>query len=150
MEKENTKYNVTNTLLFNLEQTARMARISAVHYFEKTKEIEISYNDFSIIDTIFLNPELPQADIAKLLAKDTANLSRDLDKLEKKGYLKRSIDTKGNRIVKKAILTNAGLKLHEEITDIAKLQIKNLESVFTEEEKEQFRNYLIRLKNNLF
>ncbi len=149
MKKEKSSYNVTNTLLFNLEQTARIARISAVHYFEETEEIDISYNDFSILDAIYLNPEISQADLAKLLAKDTANLSRDLDKLEKKTYLERTVDTKGNRIVKKAILTQSGLELHEKITNIAKSQIENLESVFTEEEKEQFRNYLIRLKNNL-
>ena len=150
MEKEKSSYNVTNTLLFNLEQTARIARISAIHYFEETKEIDISYNDFSILDAIFLNPEISQADLAKLLAKDTANLSRDLDKLEKKNYLKRTVDTKANRIIKKTILTKIGLELHKKITNTAKSQIEKLESVFTEQEKEQFKSYLIRLKNNLY
>ena len=140
MKKEKSSYNVTNTLLFNLEQTARIARISAVHYFEETEEIDISYNDFSILDAIFLNPEITQADLAKLLAKDTANLSRDLDRLEKKNYIERTVDTKANRIVKKALLTKHGTELHEKITNTAKSQIEKLESVFTEKEKEQFRS----------
>lgn len=149
MKKEISSYNVTNTLLFNLEQTARIARISAIHYFEETKEIDISYNDFSILDAIFLNPEISQTELAKLLAKDTANLSRDLDRLEKKQYIERTVDTKANRIVKKTLLTECGIKLHEKITNITKSQIEKLESVFNEKEKEQFKNYLIRLKNNI-
>ena len=117
MKKEDLNYILTNTLLFNLEQTARIARISAVHFFEENPQIDISYNDFSIIDAIFINPEIHQRDLAKLLAKDTANLSRDLERLEKKGILKRIVDTKSNRIVKKAVLTEFGLNYHTKISN---------------------------------
>lgn len=149
MNKQENNYNLTNTMLFHLEQTARISRISAMHYFENNPEINISYNDFSIIDAIFLNPEIHQRDLAKLLAKDTANLSRDLERLEKQGFLIRIVDTKGKRVVKKLVLTNSGEYLRSSITKIAKSHVEKLESIFTEKEKEIFKEYLMRLKNNL-
>lgn len=121
-----------------------------MHYFDENPDIDITYSDFSIIDAIFLNPEIHQRDLAKLLAKDTANLSRDMEKLEKRGFLKRVVDTKANRIVKKAILTEQGKIFHSKITKIAKAHVEKLENVFSPEEKEKFKEYLERLKNNLY
>lgn len=149
MNSDDFSYNLTNTLLFHLEQTARVSRISAMHYFEENPNISISYNVFSIIDAIYLNPEIHQRDLAKLLLKDTANLSRDLEKLEKSGYVVRTVDLKANRIVKKILLTEKGLELHKSISCLAGAHVEHIESVFNLEEKEVFKEFLTRLKNNL-
>lgn len=149
MKNKDSYYKLTDTLLFYLEHAARLSRISAMHYFEENPDISISYNDFSIIDSIYLNPEIHQRDLSKLLGKDTANLSRDLDRLEKQGFIVRSVDTKGKRIVKKIVLSEQGHNLRNNIACIASSHVQQIESVFTNKEKLQFKEYIQRLEDSL-
>ena len=138
--------NLSNTLICNLEQVARICRLSACHFFEKNKNIDIKFNDFLIIETLHLNPKIHQRYLAKILSKDTANLSRDLEKLEKRGLIERFIEIKENRTVKSIVLSKEGEKLYQEVSKHALNHINKIEEVFSKEEKELFLNYIERLK----
>ena len=141
--------NLENSLILCLEHTAKIAKLSGIRFFEKEIKTDISYNDFVIIDTLHSHPHIHQRNLAKLLFKGTANLSRDLDKLEEKRLITRHIESKDNRIVKTLMLTTKGEQIYNEIGSIIEKRLAFIESIYTPEESELFRKFLIRLKDKL-
>lgn len=99
----------TDSIHYELEQTARLMRILTLQLFEKL-EISISPDEYFALDTVSINAWICQRDLAKLLLKDRANTGRILNSLEEKGFITRFIDTKNNRLVKKMGITEAGLR----------------------------------------
>ena len=65
---------LSNSLSCNVEQTARILRVSAFRFFEETENIPVSFNDFLIIETLFANPKIHQRDLAKLLFRGTIGI----------------------------------------------------------------------------
>lgn len=149
MTKKQSIDKLSDTLLCNLEQTARIARVQAFRFFEETKDIEVSFNEYIIIEALFLNPKIHQRDLAKFLYKGTANLSRDLEKLEAKKIIKRTIDTKDKRIVKTLELTSKGEKIYSQASEKALEHINQMECIFNEKEYIEFLGYIKRLRAKL-
>lgn len=77
----------TDTIQYELEQTAKLMRMLALQLFNNLK-IELSVDECVALDTLSCNPEICQRDLSKLILKDRANTSRILDSLEKKNLLK--------------------------------------------------------------
>lgn len=98
----------TDSIHYELEQTARLMRILTLQLFERLN-IEISPDEYSALDTVSINAGICQRDLAKLILKDRANTGRILNSLEEKGFITRFIDTKNNRLVKKMGITEKGL-----------------------------------------
>ena len=140
---------LADSLICNIEQTARVGRVSAFRYFEENENIKVSFNDFLVIEALYTNPKIHQRDLAKILYRGTANLSRDLEKLEKRGLIQRAIETKNNRVVKTLLLTKEGEAIYHEVSTQSLSHVKELESVFSPEEHEQFLSYITRLRNRL-
>lgn len=97
----------TETVYYELEQTAKFCKTLGVQIFEKFK-FEISPDEFCILDTLQMHPEICQRDLAKLILRDRANTGRLVNSLEEKGYIKRFVDLKNNRLVKKLTVTKSG------------------------------------------
>lgn len=149
MDRSVNTYNLSDTLIYNLECTARIARISAYRYFEECKEINITFNEAVIIDALYTNPKIHQRDLARILFKGTANLSRDLEKLETRGLIKRNIDTKGKRVVKTLMLTPEGEKVYHDVSIRVHNHIAEIENVFSPEEYQHFISLISKLKGRL-
>lgn len=98
----------TDSIHYELEQTARLMRILTLQLFENLK-IELSIDEYAALDTVSINAGICQRDLAKLILKDRANTGRILNSLEQKGFITRFIDTKNNRLVKKMGITEKGL-----------------------------------------
>jgi DNA-binding MarR family transcriptional regulator len=126
-----------------------VGRVSAFRNFEENENINVSFNDFLVIEALYTNPKIHQRDLAKILFRGTANLSRDLEKLEKRGLIQRALETKNNRVVKTLLLTEEGEKVFHEVSALSSSHVKEIESIFTPEEHEQFLSYIIRLRNRL-
>lgn len=99
----------TDSIHYELEQTARLMRILTLQLFENLK-IELSIDEYAALDTVSINAGICQRDLAKLILKDRANTGRILNSLEQKGFITRFIDTKNNRLVKKMGITEKGLR----------------------------------------
>lgn len=92
---------------------------------------------FAALDAIHATPGLEQARIAARIAYDKATLGGVIDRLEQKGFIKRSI-SKSDRRAREVRLTNRGLKMYNEILPIvADLQSEIL-SGLEPAEQEQF------------
>lgn len=145
----NTKVlNLAETLTCKLEQTARIMRISGMRFFEQNN-FGLSFSEFVILDQIYNNKDVHQRDLAKHLQKGTANLSRELDELEKRNLINRIIDTKGKRIVKKLSLTEKGIEIYSNVGKYTVEQILSIEKIYTESELKIFKSFLTRLNDKL-
>ena len=106
----------TESIFYELKQTARMMKFLAIQQFAQMN-IDLTPEECSALDVIMCNPNLCQRDLAKLLLLDRANTGRILNKLEEKNLIKRAVDTKKNRLVKKVEITKTGIKKLEGITN---------------------------------
>lgn len=142
-------YKLSETLISNLEYTARISKISAIRYFNEHKDINITFHEFVIIDALYNSPNIHQRDLAKKLYIGTANLSRDLEKLEKRGLIQRNTNLKDKRMVKTLTLTEIGEKMYLNLNGTVYQHVKEIESVLTKAEYNSFLNLLSKIKNRL-
>lgn len=149
MKKTPKIYKLVDTIVCNLESAARIAKTQAYRHFEENKDIHITFHEFIILDALYTNPKVHQRDLAKILYRGTANLSRDLEKLEKRGLIERFVDTRGKRVVKTLILTPEGEKTFQDVGEKIHFRLTEIENVFTPEEHQQFIDFIVRLRNRL-
>lgn len=138
----------TDSIYYDLEQTARLMKKSANQLFEKI-DMGLNFDEYTVLDTISCNAGICQRDLAKLILKDRANTGRILDTLEEMGLITRFIDTKNNRLVKKMGITEKGLKKLKEISDRIESHFTNTTKSFSEEEIDALQLTLRRFKNSI-
>ncbi len=147
MAKKQQKH-FTDSIYYDLEQTARLMKKSANQLFEKI-DMGLNFDEYTVLDTISCNAGICQRDLAKLILKDRANTGRILDTLEEMGLITRFIDTKNNRLVKKMGITEKGLKKLKEISDRIESHFTNTTKSFSEEEIDALQLTLRRFKNSI-
>ena len=106
----------TDSIYYEIEQTAKFFRTLGNQLFEKLN-LPISIEEYCALDTILCNEGICQRDLAKLILKDRANTGRLLDSLDKKKLIKRHVDLKNNRLVRRLTITDKGKKLLQDITE---------------------------------
>jgi DNA-binding MarR family transcriptional regulator len=89
-----------------------------------------------------------QKDLAESLFKDTANITRMLDVLEKRGLLFRAQDTNDRRIYK-IHLTDGGRGLKKELVPIVTGLLQECFSCLGKDEKNAFMDTLNRIHEHL-
>lgn len=138
----------TESIFYELKQTARVMKIFASQLFESLK-IGLSPDEYSALDTIMCNPGICQRDLAKLLLKDRSNTGRIINTLESFGLINRNLDTKNNRLVKNVFITQKGYDKLIEINDKILCHFKDISKKSPPEEVEAIRLSLQRLRENL-
>ena len=106
----------TDTIFYQIELTAKYCKYLGTQAFEKYNT-GISVEEYAALDTLCVNSDLCQRDLAKLILKDRANTGKLLDSLEQKGFIERKLSIRNNRPVKIIELTAKGRKKAEEIAD---------------------------------
>ena len=107
------KEHFRNTIFYQIEHTAKYCKLLGAQVFEQFN-VGLSVEEYSILDTLMIEKELCQRDLAKLILKDRANTGKLLDGLEKKGFIRRILSIKNNRPVKLIEITEDGIKQAEE------------------------------------
>ena len=136
----------TDTLAYEIKLTEKYSKMLALQLFTKL-EAPISPEEFLVMDVVSCNPEICQRDLAKIIVKDRANTGRLLESLEKKGLIQRVVDVKNNRLVKKIVLTESGKDIFETWFDKVIPIFNKVCSKFTEEEINQTRDVLKRMRD---
>ncbi|MCL6266913.1 MarR family winged helix-turn-helix transcriptional regulator [Flagellimonas myxillae] len=96
-------------LLLKREMTGALSR----------NNINVTPEQWAILNRLSENSGLSQKEVAKRTFKDNANITRILDKLEKKGLAKRQMDANDRRVWKIHI-TKEGKKVRDQIEPLAK------------------------------
>lgn len=110
-EKEIVHY--FDSVIYSMEQTVTYSRIKGAQFFNDLN-MGITIDQFTALDAIYCHNDICQRDLSKIILKDRSNTGRILNILEEKGFIKRTVETKGKRLVKKIYITNKGKKLVEE------------------------------------
>ncbi len=148
MDKTKEVIHFTESIHYELEQTARLMKKLTTQLFDKL-ELDITPDECFTLDTISINAGICQRDLAKLILKDRANTGRILDTLEQKGFITRFIDTKNNRLVKKMGITEKGYNELNLINSKIKDHIKNTTGKITPKEVEKVQEVLKKFRKNL-
>ena len=131
----------TDSICYELEQTARLTKILTLQLFNKL-EILISPDEYCTLDTLSINAGICQRDLAKLILKDRANTGRILNSLEQKGFITRFVDTKNNRLVKKMGITEKGYKELENVNKTIKKYLDGYTKRIPTEEVDKLQSIL--------
>lgn len=119
------KEHFRDTIFYQIELTARYCKLLGAQVFEQFN-VGLSVEEFSILDTLLVQKELCQRDLAKLILKDRANTGKLLDGLEKKGFITRKLSKKNNRPVKLIEITKSGIKQAEDAARQIRPQYKSI------------------------
>lgn len=84
----------------------------------KRHRINVTPEQWAILNRLNENQGLTQKEVSKISFKDTANITRILDKLEQKGLVERRI-IPSDRRVRKIYITEQGQKIRDLIEPLA-------------------------------
>ena len=119
----------TDTIFYQIELTAKYCKMLGQQVFEKYNT-GITLDEYTVLDTLMINSDFCQRDLAKLMLKDRANTGKLLDTLERKGLISRKLSIKNNRPVKIIEITQAGIsKAEDAATKIRPHYIQFKESI---------------------
>lgn len=114
-------------------------------FTQKIKEFDISPEQWSLVFRVVESNGLTQKELSDSTYKDQANITRSIDRLERKGLLKR-VSNQMDRIIINIYPTEKAINLVEKIIPISSRFNNYLTENFTEEEK----NQLIKLLNKVY
>ncbi|MFA7467298.1 MAG: MarR family transcriptional regulator [Desulfotomaculaceae bacterium] len=114
----------------------------------KIKAFNMTTEQWMIMNRLFEESGISQKELAERTLKDQAALTRTLDRMEKKGLIKRQISPHDRRSFL-VYLTDAGMALRNQIVPIAVECIEEAVKGFTEAEVKTLETLLTRLTANL-
>jgi DNA-binding MarR family transcriptional regulator len=121
-----------NSIYYQLELTARYCKYLGAQLVDKIG-ISVSLDEVVTLDTLAMNGDMCQRDLAKIILKDRPSTGRILNSLEKKGFIIRVADTKNNRLIRKIILTDSGKQTLSLITSKIKEYLQKIPQVLSYE-----------------
>jgi len=136
----------TDSLYFDVQQTAKYCKMLGLQFFAKIESL-ITSEEFVVLDVVSKTPDICQRDLAKILLRDRANTGRLLESLEKKELIQRIVDVKNNRLVKRILLTEKGLKTITETREIMYPIFDKISIQFTEEELSEAKRILKKMRD---
>jgi DNA-binding MarR family transcriptional regulator len=137
-----------DSVFYSMEHAVVYFKLKGAQCF-KDLGLEITIDQFAALDAIYCHDDICQRDLSKIILKDRSNTGRILNILEKDGYITRELETKGKRPVKKVYITEKGRKLVEEVVPQAREAFTSVFQDFKEEEFDNLRDIIARLKESM-
>jgi len=105
----------TQTLPYELELTSRVLH-EAMRCFFELNNFPVSQEEFIILDCLYINPDIIQMELARIILKGRAHTGKFLKSLEKKKLITRTPAKQGSKIVMQIRITKTGQELYKKIT----------------------------------
>lgn len=135
-----------DVFIYLIERTERQMKRYANAALKKAG-IEITSEQWVVLKRVDERDVINQREIAELTFKDPASVTRTIDMLEQKGWVKRA-EMENDRRAYNLVLTPAGKTLVEHITPVAQaIRAQGLEGIGTGE-LAQLKNTLNRIYEN--
>ena len=112
------------------------------------KSFANSHLVYEAVNSLNENSNLTQKEVAKLTFKDNANITRMLDKLEKKGLVIRHPDTNDRRSWNLSI-TKKGIKIRDLVESLAVDILDKISKGISKKDMELYNNISKKIINNL-
>jgi len=138
---------IEDVLLFQIDQTSKVAKQYSNREFEKM-QLDITVEQWVVLKIISESDDLSQRELAKRTFRDPASITRTIDLLQKKNYVRRKT-IPDNRRRYNVILTPIGRKIiNTHFNTIRKQRIKSTDG-FTEQELYLLSAMLRRIRENM-
>ncbi len=108
---------------------------------------EFASSHGNILFQLSKNPKLSMSDLAQIINRDKSTTTVLVRKLEQEGYIKVEPDNTDKRS-RNVSLTEEGKKYNSITSEISQELLKTFYKNFSDTEKEQFVNFLERIKKN--
>jgi len=136
----------TKTVFYIIERTIKEYRKYAQNNIS-SKVIDVTVDQALLLFFLEKHPELSQKEIASLVFKDEASVTRMINLMVTKGYIKRSINEE-NRRRYKLIITAVGAKILSDLAPIISNNRKKALQGVSEEELIQMETTLNKIISN--
>ena len=136
------------TIFYQIELTAKYTKMLGQQVFEKFN-VDLTIEEFSVLDVLVCSDRLCQRDLAKLILKDRANTGKLLDSLEKKGLIERKLSIKNNRPVKFVKITPKGIEERKKITEKIHPHFESVREQINNSDLAKIGDLLKKLRNIL-
>lgn len=138
----------SESVFYKISQLSIYIERLAQNFFE-IRNVDLTHDEFSALNLILNHPNICQRDLAKLILRDRVRTGRILNSLEEKGYVKRTNNTKNNRLVRLLTITKAGEKIYKEQFYIMNKVMEKLLEKFPEEKMIELKASLEKLENSM-
>ena len=114
----------------------------------KKEGINLTAEQFLVMDTLWNQGEMTQQTIAYIIQKDKNSVTQFIDNLEKKGLVQRVVDS-ADRRVNNIKLSKTGLAMKDNTKRVAIAAINDILEGIPEEDLKTFVNVLNRACDNI-
>lgn len=114
----------------------------------KSEGINLTAEQFLVMDTLWNQGEMTQQNIAYIIQKDKNSVTQFIDNLEKKGLVQRVVDS-ADRRVNNIKLSKAGLEMKDNTKKVAIAAINDILNGISEGELNSFVNVLNKSCQNI-
>lgn len=146
--KEKQACHYTESVIYSMEQTVTYFKIMGAQFFNQLN-MGVTIDQFAALDAVYCNNDICQRDLSKIILKDRSNTGRILNILEENGFIKRSVETKNNRLVKKIYITDNGKRIIEDNHERLRSAFERVFDDVSEEEFATLRKIIEKLKESL-
>ena len=113
----------------------------------RQNEIDITIDQWLVLKTVVDHPDMKQTEIASMVFKDHASVTRIIELLVKRGYLTRSFNNSDRRRFKLE-LTQSGKKTYDALVPIVAFNRSTALDGISPSDIEIFRKVLFQITNN--
>lgn len=124
------------------------AQIMTVHAEKVLKPFDLTVEQLHLLKNIPEEPALSQNQLCELAQKSAANVTRILDRLERKGFIKRKKNPADRRATL-LFLTSQGKELITEVSQLLQAFTEQLTMGISTQEQETLIRLLYRIQDNL-
>lgn len=120
-------------------------REHAKYLNEKTKDDDLSFGLYPLLISIYFNEGIIQEELAKSFRLNESTITRNLKKLEEKGFIKRIPDKRTKRIE----ITAKGVKTAQKVMDYDDEWDEQIKEIIGSKEYDNFKNTLEKISEAL-
>ena len=120
-------------------------RNHAKYLNNKVEDVNLTFGLYPFLIEIYKHDGISQEELAKLLYLNESTVTRNLDKLEKKGFIKKT-PQKRKKII---TITDEGAKIAQKVMDYDEKWDEILKKDLSEEEYINFKKILIKICEGL-
>ncbi len=140
-------FNIKKTIGYLINRSAILIRQLVTKEFQKNN-YNVTPEEWAILNMLWLEDQQPQSKIAESTFRDNSTLTRLIDKMIKKDFVKRENDEKDRRIVKTCLLPK-GKKLKAQLIPCAQNILKRACHGISDYDLDITKKTLAKVINNL-
>jgi len=112
------------------------------------KPYNVTHEQWTLLKWLWAKDGISQKELSERSFKDQPTITRILDKLERRGLIRRQIDAEDRR-VSLIYLTNEGQAIKGPLIPLARQALDQCLDGLSKQEQEQLKNLLNRISDNL-